>query len=67
VSALYTQQPELHHHHCYLFLDEVQNEERALKSAEKELGFKGRIIDWENYLTHFFKISRRRRSCPPCF
>ena len=25
-------------------------EERALKSAEKELGIKGRIIDWEQYL-----------------
>lgn len=27
-----------------------EREERALKSAEKELGFKGRIIDWEAYL-----------------
>lgn len=27
-----------------------EREERALKSAEKELGFKGRIIDWEQYL-----------------
>lgn len=24
-----------------------EREERALKSAEKELGIKGRIIDWE--------------------
>ncbi len=27
-----------------------EREERALKSAEKELGIKGRIIDWEEYL-----------------
>lgn len=27
-----------------------QREERALKSAEKELGIKGRIVDWESYL-----------------
>jgi uncharacterized protein len=27
-----------------------QREERALKSAEKELGIAGRIIDWEQYL-----------------
>ncbi len=27
-----------------------EREERALKSAEKELGIKGRIVDWENYL-----------------
>lgn len=27
VDALYTLQPDLHHHRCYLFLDEVQNVE----------------------------------------
>lgn len=27
-----------------------KREERALKSAEKELGIKGRIVDWETYL-----------------
>ncbi len=30
--------------------DTLEREERALKSAEKELGIKGRIIDWETYL-----------------
>lgn len=30
-----------------------EREERALKSAEKELGIKGRVIDWENYLKSF--------------
>lgn len=29
----------------------LEREERALQSAEKELGFKGRIIDWETYIT----------------
>ena len=29
----------------------LEREERALKSAEKELRIKGRIIDWETYLT----------------
>lgn len=33
-----------------------ESEERALKSAEKELGIKGRIIDWEGYLKFFAKI-----------
>jgi uncharacterized protein len=32
-----------------------EREERALKSAEKELGFKGRIIDWESYLKTYEK------------
>ncbi len=27
IDALYTQQPELHNFHCFLFLDEVQNVE----------------------------------------
>lgn len=27
-----------------------EREERALKSAEKELGIKGRVIDWEKYI-----------------
>ena len=31
----------------------LEREERALKSAEKELGIKGRIIDWEKYLQSF--------------
>lgn len=31
-----------------------EREERALKSAEKELGIKGRIIDWEDYLKNQF-------------
>lgn len=33
-----------------------EREERALKSAEKELGMKGRIIDWENYLKNYGNI-----------
>lgn len=28
----------------------LEREERALKAAEKELGIKGKIIDWESYL-----------------
>lgn len=31
----------------------MEREGRALKSAEKELGIKGRIIDWEGYLQWF--------------
>lgn len=27
-----------------------EREERVLKAAEKELGIKGKIIDWETYL-----------------
>jgi predicted AAA+ superfamily ATPase len=30
-----------------------EREERALKSAEKELGIKGKIIDWQEYLRTF--------------
>ncbi len=30
--------------------DTLEREERALKSAEKELGIKGRMIDWETYI-----------------
>lgn len=30
-----------------------EREERALKSAEKELGISGRMIDWESYITSF--------------
>lgn len=29
-----------------------EREERALESAEKELGIKGKIIDWKSYLKH---------------
>lgn len=29
-----------------------EKEERALKSAEKELGIKGRILDWQDYLAN---------------
>lgn len=31
----------------------LNRETRALKAAEKELGFKGKLIDPEEYLTHF--------------
>jgi uncharacterized protein len=31
----------------------IEREERALKSAEKELGIKGKIIDWETYLKSY--------------
>lgn len=31
----------------------VEREQRALQAAEKELGFKGKIIDWKNYLNSF--------------
>lgn len=34
-----------------------EREERALRSAEKELGIKGRIIDWETYLINNETIS----------
>lgn len=34
----------------------LEREERALKSAEKELGFKGRIIDWETYIKEMTEI-----------
>lgn len=30
-----------------------EREERAIKSAEKELGIKGKIIDWKEYLKSF--------------
>lgn len=34
-----------------------KREERALSIAEKELGIKGRIIDWETYIQTFPKIN----------
>ncbi|MBS0629978.1 MAG: ATP-binding protein [Verrucomicrobia bacterium] len=32
----------------------LEREERALKQAEEELGFSGRIINWSTYLEEFF-------------
>ena len=34
-----------------------EREERALKEAETELGFSGRILDWTSYLTEFLTFS----------